>query len=144
MSNPLLRTDSYKVTHWNQYPNGTEGVYSYLESREGAKWPYTVFFGLQSILYTIQGSFFDQYDIEEAETIAEFHFGDKDHFNRAGWEYILNEYKGFLPLRVKAVPEGSKIPTSNVLMTVEITDPKCFWLTNWIESLLTPRPPAFA
>ena len=42
----LLKTDSYKVTHWRQYPPGTTGVYSYMESR-GGHWPTSVFFGLQ-------------------------------------------------------------------------------------------------
>ena len=42
----ILKTDSYKVTHWRQYPPGTTGVYSYMESR-GGRWPTSVFFGLQ-------------------------------------------------------------------------------------------------
>ena len=45
--NIILATDSYKLTHWRQYPPDTEVVYSYFESRAGAKFPYTVFFGLQ-------------------------------------------------------------------------------------------------
>lgn len=36
-------------------------------------------------------------------------------------------------MRIKAVPEGSVIPTKNVLFTVENTDPKCYWLTNYFE-----------
>ena len=50
MNNIILQTDSYKLNHWNQYPKGTTGVYSYFESRKGATFPYTVFFGLQYIL----------------------------------------------------------------------------------------------
>ena len=42
-------------------------------------------------------------------------------------------HNGYLPLRIKAVPEGSVVPTKNVLFTVENTDPKCFWLTNYFE-----------
>jgi nicotinamide phosphoribosyltransferase len=44
--NILLMTDSYKVTHWKQYPPGTEAVYSYFESR-GGRFGSAVFFGLQ-------------------------------------------------------------------------------------------------
>jgi len=44
-----LRSDSYKLTHWRQYPPGTTEVYSYLESR-GGRFPQTVFFGLQPYL----------------------------------------------------------------------------------------------
>ncbi len=47
--NLVLQTDSYKFTHWKQYPPGTQYVYSYLESR-GGMFPQTVFFGLQYYL----------------------------------------------------------------------------------------------
>ena len=49
-TNIITLTDSYKMVHWQQYPKGTEGVYSYFESREGAKFPETVFFGLQALV----------------------------------------------------------------------------------------------
>jgi len=57
-------------------------------------------------------------------------------FNKEGWLYIVKDLKGKLPLRIRAVPEGSVIPTNNVLMTVENTDPKCFWLTSYVETAL--------
>jgi hypothetical protein len=44
--NLLLCTDSYKTSHWKQYPPGTEYVYSYFESR-GGKFDEICFFGLQ-------------------------------------------------------------------------------------------------
>jgi nicotinamide phosphoribosyltransferase len=76
-------------------------------------------------------------DISQARTLAEAHFGNNHTFNYQGWSYIVSELGGRLPLRIKAVPEGTQVPTGNVLMTVENTDPKCFWLTNAMESLLT-------
>jgi nicotinamide phosphoribosyltransferase len=137
-NNIILATDSYKLNHWNQYPRGTEAVYSYFESREGATFPYTVFFGLQSILKDyLEGAVVTMQDVEEAQKLATYHFGDASLFNYRGWEYIVQEHGGRLPLRIKAVEEGSVIPTGNVLMSVENTDPRCFWLTNQMESLLT-------
>ena len=47
--NLLLCTDSYKTSHWKQYPPGTEYVYSYFESR-GGKFDEVTFFGLQYII----------------------------------------------------------------------------------------------
>ena len=44
--NFILRTDSYKLTHWKQYPEGMQTVYSYLEAR-GGEFEKTIFFGLQ-------------------------------------------------------------------------------------------------
>ena len=133
--NPLLQTDSYKLTHHKQYPPKTEKVYSYLESR-GGEHNSVVFFGLQYILQRyLTGRRIYPADIDEADEFARLHFGS-DHFNREGWEYIVNEYKGRLPLRIKAVPEGTLVPVKNVLMTIENTDPNCFWLTNYVESML--------
>lgn len=136
LDNIILATDSYKLGHWKQYPAGTEGVYSYLEARVGAKFPQTVFFGLQSILRDLEGCVVNAQKIWAAEQLAKAHFGTADLFNKAGWEYILREHAGRLPVRVKAVPEGTPVPTGNVLMTVENTDPNCYWLTNALESVL--------
>jgi nicotinamide phosphoribosyltransferase len=134
--NTILSTDSYKLTHHQMYPEGTEGVYSYFESRQGAEFPYTVFFGLQKILEKLETPV-TMDDVREAYGIAETHFGNPNLFNFDGWNYIVNKLDGKLPIRIKAVPEGSVIPTGNVLMTVENTDPECAWLTNFVESLLT-------
>lgn len=135
LNNLILHTDSYKLGHWNQYPAGTEGVYSYLEAREGAEFPETVFFGLQSVLKRIENVRVTQSDVDEAAELSRAHFGTDAGFNRAGWEHIVAN-GGTLPLRIKAVPEGTPVPVGNVLMTVENTDPAAFWLTNAMESFL--------
>lgn len=136
MQNPLLRTDSYKITHWKQYPPGAEIVYSYLSSR-GGMFRKTQMIGLQYDLYEyLAGTFFTRDDIDEAAWVASEHLGSRDYFNREGWEYILAAHGGRLPLRIRAIPEGHVVNTHNALVTVENTDPKVPWLTNWIETLL--------
>lgn len=125
-------TDSYKFSQYNQYPEGTTNVYSYVESR-GGTWKQTVFFGLQIFLKEYLSKKITQEDIDTAELIVTAH---GEPFNRQGWEYILREHDGKLPLRIKAVPEGSVIPVKNVLATVENTDPNCAWLTSYIETAL--------
>merc|ERR1719353_1531790 len=57
-------------------------------------------------------------------------------FYEEGWRYILDKHGGKLPLAIKSVPEGSVIPNKTVLFTLVNTDPKCFWLTNFMETLL--------
>lgn len=137
-TNLILLTDSYKLSHYKQYPAGTQNVYSYFESRVGAKFPYTVFFGLQYFLRKyLAGRVVTQAKIDQAAAIAAAHMGSQQGtFNREGWEYIERKYNGFLPIRIKAVPEGTRVPTGNVLMTIETTDPKCYWLVNYLETLL--------
>lgn len=134
--NILKMTDSYKVTHKNAYHKNIETIYSYLESRGGV-FEKTVFFGLQYYLDKfLKGVQVTKEKIDEAEKFWEAHFGRKDCFNREGWEHILNNHGGVLPIKIKAVKEGTLVPVSNVLMTIENTDPKCFWLTNYVETLL--------
>jgi nicotinamide phosphoribosyltransferase len=134
--NIILATDSYKLTHWNQYPEGTQGVYSYLEARHGAQYPATVFFGLQPLLQELEANPIEYADMIEASSLAKAHFGSEDVFNHAGWERIRTVHGGRLPVRIKAVPEGSVVPVGNALMTVESTDEQLPWLTNALESFL--------
>jgi nicotinamide phosphoribosyltransferase len=134
--NIILLSDSYKVSHFVQYPPKTENVYSYFESR-GGRFPEVVFFGLQYIIKRyFLGKVVTKEKIDEAEEYFQLHFGSTRNFNRAGWEYILEKYDGHLPISIKAVPEGSVIPTHNVLVTCENTDPNCYWLTNFLETLI--------
>lgn len=132
-NNLILMTDSYKVTHWKQYPPQTEKVYSYFESR-GGEFKGTVFFGLQYIMerYLTEGIWPSQ--VEEAAELYAKHFGSPDLFNYDGWMQIAK--RGYLPIKIKAVPEGTRVPTHNVLMTIENTDERFPWLTNFIETLL--------
>jgi nicotinamide phosphoribosyltransferase len=130
--NIILNTDSYKVSMFKQYPAGTTNVYSYIESR-GGRYDQTVFFGLQAFIKEYLLTPIKQEDIDVAEEILTAH---GEPFNRAGWQYILDKHNGYLPVVIKAVPEGTVVPTRNVLATIENTDPKCFWLTTWLETAL--------
>lgn len=135
MDNAILLTDSYKLSHFRQYPPGTERVFSYFESR-GGKYPDVVFFGLQYLLQRyLAGPVVTAEKIAEAETLVAGHMGPQ-HFNRTGWEHILRVHGGRLPVVVKAVPEGTFVPTGNAMISVENTDPACYWLTNYLETLL--------
>lgn len=137
-NNIILMSDSYKATHFLQYPKDTEKVYSYLEARKREdKFPETVFFGLQYYLKEyLQGCRVTNSEIQEGEDLFTKHLGDKNLFNRAGWERIRQKHAGYLPVSIKAVPEGTVVPRGNVLMTIENTDPQCYWLTNYLETLL--------
>jgi nicotinamide phosphoribosyltransferase len=129
-------TDSYKVSHYKQYPPGTRRVYSYFESREGAKFPRTLFFGLQYWLKQyLAGPVVTKEKIDRAERLFDAHFGRRV-FPRGLWEGILHKYGGRLPVEIKAVPEGTFVDASNVLMTIENTDDDAYWLTNYLETLL--------
>ena len=130
--NLILDSDSYKFSHWKQYPEGAHGYSGYVESRGGV-YSETVFFGLQYVLKKYLTQPITQQDIDEAEKFATAH---GEPFNREGWEYILKEHQGMMPIRIKAVKEGTVVPTKNVLMVIESTDEKVFWLPSFLETML--------
>ncbi len=130
LNNICWLTDSYKVSHFKQYPPGTRRVYSYFESRSGSTYPEVCFFGLRYFLERyLAGEVVTAEKIDAAESLFRQHFGS-DVFNPAGWQHILDKHSGRLPIVIKAVPEGTIVPESNVLMTVENTDDEAYWLTN--------------
>lgn len=134
--NPILRTDSYKLTHWNQYPAGTEHVYSYLESR-GGFFDEAVLLGTRYYLKTyFEGIRLNQLIVDEARDFSREHFGSDKIFNYEGWSRLVKKHSGKLPLKIQALPEGSVVNSHTPLVTVVNTDPEFPWLTNWAESLL--------
>jgi nicotinamide phosphoribosyltransferase len=130
--NLILNTDTYKHSHWNLYPPGTEYVSSYIESR-GGPYPAHLFVGLQAFIkkHLLRPITID--DIDEAEFVTRQH---EIPFNRDGWLGIVNEHGGFLPVEIEAVPEGTVLPNRNVLVQVVNTDPKYFWVTSFFETAL--------
>ena len=130
----LFMTDSYKWTHWKQYPKGTSRVHSYLEAR-GGRYDKTVFFGLQYFIDKYLLNPVTHADVNLAQMVSEQHLGP-GHFNTEGWNYIVEEHGGKLPVNIWAMKEGSVNPVHTPLVVVENSDPKCFWLTNFLETLL--------
>lgn len=130
--NPILDVDSYKASHFLQYPPGASTVSSYIESRGGDAL-HTVFFGLQRFLKRYLTRPVTAEHIAEAAELLPAHGLP---FHREGWEHILRVHGGFLPLTVEAVPEGSVIPVHNALVQVHNTDPECAWLTSYVETAM--------
>lgn len=133
--NILLNTDSYKASHYLQYPPGTTHVSSYIESRgtEFPSWNHMTFFGLQMFLEDYLRTPITREMVEEAE---EFWKAHGEPFNRAGWEHILIKHGGYLPVKIQAIPEGTVLRPGHVLVQVENTDPEVPWLTSYLETSL--------
>ncbi|ELA09038.1 nicotinate phosphoribosyltransferase [Moraxella macacae 0408225] len=132
--NFILNTDSYKTSHWQQYPPNTEYVSSYIEARGGQNsFESVMFFGLQAFIKEYLTKPISQSNIDEAKIIFQAHGVP---FNQTGWQRLIEKHGGFLPLRIQAIPEGMVIPTGQVLCQVVNTDPEFYWLTSYIETSL--------
>ena len=132
MKNLILQTDSYKLSHFLQYPQ-MNYMHDYIESR-GGLYGYTRFFGLQYYLKKyLAGQVITMDMVQEAKEVASWH---GIPFNEEGWTYIAKNLQGKLPLRIRAVPEGSVVKNHNALVTVESTDANVPWIVGWVETLL--------
>ncbi len=144
MTLPVLLTDGYKLGHRTMYPEGIERVLSNLTARSSrvAGQDHVCFFGLQFFLQrylegAFQEAFFDQ-DVdqvcEEYERRILAYLGP----NSVGTDHIraLHEL-GYLPLEIRAFPEGSRVPIGVPMLTIENTHDDFAWLVNYLETLLS-------
>jgi len=132
-TNRVMCADSYKYSHSKQYPENMVSMYDYMEARSNKVYPATVFVGLQGLL---KEYFTDPITIQEVNQAHEFAKGHGVPFDIEGWEYIVDVLGGKLPVEIKAVDEGSLIPTKMVLMTIESTDNMVPWISGWLETVL--------
>jgi len=141
--NPLLLTDGYKLGHKEQYPLGTTLVYSNWTPRksrvEGID--EVVFFGLQFFIKEYLIKQFNEYFFNQpkAQVTAEYkRYVD----NYLGVDYDVSHIEAlhdleYLPIEIKAIAEGSSVPLRVPMFTVANTLPEFFWLTNYLETLLS-------
>ena len=134
LSKVIFDMDMYKYSMPNQYPEGILNVFSGGEARgseiEGID--YTIFFGLQPILMNLA----KQITSEDVDYAAKMIPILGASFPEEKWRYIVEKHNGYLPLKIRAVAEGTKIPVKNTAFTIEATDENCAWLTTVPETKL--------
>lgn len=130
-NNILIDTDHYKTSHFAQYPPGTEYVSSYIEARKNP-WSKVTFYGLQHILAKLAKPI----TLKQVEQADKYWTSQGMPFNKDGWTSLVKKHKGKLPLKIQAVPEGTRLEHGNVLVQVVNTDPEFYWLTSWVETAM--------
>ena len=133
--NPIYISDSYKPSHWKQMKPGTTRVSEYLEARSAKMYPFSRFFGIQSIIKRHLLTRVTHAHVDEAAADFAQHLRP-DTFNEKGWRRIVDVHGGRLPIEISAVPEGMDVPVHNVLMQIVNTDPEAYWLPTYLESIL--------
>ncbi len=144
ISTPLAITDAYKLSHWVQYPEGTTGIYSNFTPRKSRRPGIEkfVFFGLQAFLKDLDDqfrvNFFNLTEDEAVQRYDAFHadfFGAPNEFNNSQVRKL--HQLGYLPVRIKALPEGSVVNHNVPVITLRSTDDTLFWFTQWIETWMS-------
>ncbi len=144
--NAMLLTDGYKLDHRRQYPKGTEYVYSNWTPRSNAYFPEAedgaVVFGIQYFIKKYLIKYFNDnfFSVEKDKAVKSFarrintFLGE----NEVGTKHIEDLWElGYLPVKIKALPEGSICPIRVPAMTIVNTDPRFFWVTNFLETLIS-------
>ncbi len=137
--NLILLSDGYKYSHVHFYTDKLKKKISYLEAR-GGMFGETLFAGLQiPLVKFLEGVAITKLDVDEAyERLGTKygHFRREGIFDRSKFDYIVEKHGGKLPIKIKAVPEGTVVNHHNILMSIESLDEDCAWIVNFIEGLL--------
>ncbi len=140
---PYLLCDFYKISHRHQYPRGSEVLYSTFTPRSNKLAPHltrAVSFGFQAFVKKylqdyFQVNFFARSKTEilqEYQTFIKQTLGLDDQGEHLAALHDL----GYLPIRIKAIPEGESVAIGVPMMTIENTHKDFYWLTNYLETLI--------
>lgn len=146
--NPILAIDGYKVSHRAQYPQGTTQVYSNFTPRSDRFFSSPVadgklvFFGLQGFLQWFMVDLFnDAFFARPQEDVVNEYKAVMDSYlgkDAVPVDHILALHNlGYLPLHVKSLDEGSKVPMKVPVLTITNTRDEFFWLVNYLETVLS-------
>lgn len=140
---PTIFSDSYKQSHYQMYPKGLTKLYSNFTAR-GSRLKdvnQVVFFGLQYFLleYLIK-QFNEEFFNRPKQEVIDEHIRLVNPFSTGKvhteqWEALHD--LGYLPLKIKAVKEGTFVPIGVPMLTVTNTHPDFAWLVNFIETILS-------
>lgn len=141
----IIQKDSYKVGHVHQYPEGTEYIYSNFTPRsgrlsnvDGSRGVYFVglqYFILDYLISEWNTSFFHA---QKESVIREYVALTSQMGTPVSTKHIAALHDlGYLPVRIKALPEGSFVPYGVPLLTITNTHPDFYWVTNMLETVLS-------
>lgn len=142
--NPLFMCDGYKTGHHQQYPEGTTLVYSNFTPRSNKYGPKdcneVVVFGTQMAMMILHEVFQKEFFNKPKEEVC----GEmkRELSLYLGYDYDVSHFEdlhdlGYLPIHVKALPEGTLCPIRVPMLTIHNTDKDFFWLTNYLETILS-------
>lgn len=131
--NFLFNSDSYKYHHPSMMPKGLTQLHSYYEAREGAEFDNIVFNGLFPLLLNIP--VITRENIEELKPYLLKHFGYMPDISFL--ENVVTKNGGYMPVRIRALPEGSIVKPGTVMFTVENTDVENPGIVNFLETYLS-------
>lgn len=142
--NMMLMADFYKISHKSMYPEGMTKLYSTWTPRSGKFFPeskFVIWFGLQGFIKEYLIEQFNEYFFKRPlkEIVEEYKNVIHNTFDEnAQTDHIIALHNlGYLPIEIKALPEGIKVPYRVPCCTVTNTHPDFAWVTNYLETLFS-------
>jgi nicotinamide phosphoribosyltransferase len=139
-----LLCDFYKTAHMSQYPLNTEVIYSTFTPRSNKYFPWAdevVVFGIQAFIIEVLINFFNDnfFERPKEEVVAEY---KRMLTHTLGKEPLTKHIEelhdlGYVPVEIKALAEGTKAPIKTPVMTIHNTDKRFFWITNYLETIIS-------
>lgn len=142
MKNILSLCDAYKISHKAQYPEGTTTVCSNWTIRKSriSRADQYVFYGLQYFikLYLIKRFNEEFFNLPKEQALAPFKRRIKNYLGNVDLSHFDDLHDlGYLPIEIKALPEGSRVPIRIPCLTIHNTHPKFYWVTNYLETIMS-------
>lgn len=142
--NSLLLTDGYKTGHHQQYPRGTQYVYSNFTPRSNRHAPKgidkVVSFGQQYVIQWIANHFQENFFSKDEDQVC----GEMKEVlsSYLGCDYDVSHFRklhqlGYLPIEVKSLKEGIEVPMKVPVLTIVNTTPEMYWVTNYLETIIS-------
>jgi len=142
--NPFMCSDGYKTSHYLQYPEGTTLVYSNFTPRSAQYAPKgcekVVSFGQQMVVQQIKELFDNEFFAKPKDEVCGEVKREYDLYLNTDYDVSHIERLhdlGYLPIKFKSLDEGTLVPIGIPVLTVVNTDPDFFWLTNFLETLIS-------
>lgn len=134
--------DSYKLSHYFQYPSGVEKVHCYMEARSANRYDRVFFYGLEYYLNLLKKWTTDLAQFNSEDKLKHYKLLFSEHgFNQFDLQLLINlanyiQHNHSLPLKIYAHPEGQVYPVHTPLICVENTHTDFFWLPTFLETFL--------
>lgn len=150
-TNPIFKTDSYKLSQFNMFndvkpdKNGNMQtlikMYAFIEPRKGARDSHVVVAGTQNIVNTLTDIKVTIHHVKQAIWFCNSHFSTpthsgKYHFNPLPWLKVALCYNGNLPIKLSAIHDGTIVPVGIPICIIESTDEDCAQLVSHYEGLI--------
>lgn len=146
---PILFADFYKPSHISMYDKRSEIVQDNMTPRNAKHFIHfadndqrVMFAGLQGFIKWFLIDMFNNnfFNLPKEEAVADYREVCDSSIGIGmveTWGFEALHDLGYLPLEIRALPEGTLSPVQVPMFTIQNTHPDFYWLPNFLESVIS-------